>query len=55
MVAGWLLVLATVVLLVPGASQMSFILVSLIIQLVGLVFVARSHLRFRDEKFGEHD
>ena len=55
MITGWLIVLATIVLLAPGASQMAFVLMSLSIELTGLVFVARSHVGFRVKRNGVNE
>jgi hypothetical protein len=49
--AGWLLVLAAMALLPAGASQISFVLVALSVEALGLTFVFRSHLiASRDRK-----
>jgi hypothetical protein len=44
LVAGWILVLAALALLPSGASQSSFVLVALGVEVLGLIFVFRSHL-----------
>jgi hypothetical protein len=44
LVAGWMLVLAALVLLPFGPSQTSFVLVALAVEALGLAFVFRSHL-----------
>jgi len=49
--AGWMLVLAALVLLPSGASQIGFVLVALVVEALGLTFVFRSHLvASRDHK-----
>jgi hypothetical protein len=41
---GWIIVLAAVALLPPSASQVSFVLVALGVESLGLSFVFRAHL-----------
>jgi len=49
--AGWFLVLAAVALLKPGASQISFVLVAIAVEVLGLVLVFRAHsLRGREAR-----
>ena len=44
LVAGWMLILAALALLPSGASQASFVLVAMAVEVLGLAFVFRSHL-----------
>jgi hypothetical protein len=41
---GWIIVLAAIALLPSGASQVSFVLVALGVQALGLALVFRAHL-----------
>jgi hypothetical protein len=51
LVAGWTLVLAALALLPSGPSQVSFVLMALGIEALGLTLVFRSHLALgRDRK-----
>lgn len=50
MSAGWLIVLAAVVLLTSGPAQVLFILVSIGIELTGFVLLARSHSFIKGER-----
>jgi hypothetical protein len=51
LVAGWMLVLAALALLPSGSSQISFVLVALSVEALGLTLVFRSHLiASRDRK-----
>jgi len=47
LLAGWILVIAAVVMLVQAAPRTIFILLGLGVEIVGLVLVARSHLLLR--------
>ena len=44
LLGGWIIVLAAIVLLPSGASQISFVLVALGVELLGLTLVFRAHL-----------
>jgi hypothetical protein len=44
LVAGWMLVLTAIALLPSGPSQVSFVLIALGVEALGLTFVFRSHL-----------
>lgn len=44
LVAGWMLVLAALALLPFGPSEISFVLVALGVEAMGLILVFRSHL-----------
>lgn len=44
MLGGWIIVLAAVALLPPGPSQVSFVLVALGVEILGLTLVFRAHL-----------
>lgn len=50
MIAGWVLALATIVLLGAGPAQMAFLLVSIGIELAGFGLTVRSHIGLRSEK-----
>ena len=51
LVAGWMLILAALALLPSGASEASFVLVAIGVEILGLVFIFRSHLvAVRDRK-----
>jgi hypothetical protein len=51
LVAGWTLVLTALALLPSGASQVSFVLIALGVEALGLTLVFRSHLMLgRDRK-----
>lgn len=41
---GWIIVLAAIALLPPGPSEVSFVLVALGVEALGLTLVFRSHL-----------
>jgi len=47
LVAGWLLVLAAVVLLPPGAAQGAFVLAGIAVEALGLALAFRAHLPVR--------
>jgi hypothetical protein len=47
---GWIIVLAAIALLPSGASQVSFVLVALGVQALGLALVFRSHLTSSRER-----
>ncbi len=49
MLAGWLLVLASVVLLHSLESRTAFVCAGLLVELLGFVLAARSHLPFQRE------
>ncbi len=42
--AGWLLVLAAIAMLPPGPSEVTFVLVAMGVEALGLTLVARAHL-----------
>jgi hypothetical protein len=44
LLGGWIIVLAAMALLPPGPSQVSFVLVALGVELLGLTLVLRAHL-----------
>ena len=44
MLGGWIIVLAAIALLPAGASQASFVLVALGVEILGLTLVFRAHL-----------
>jgi hypothetical protein len=44
LVGGWIIVLAAIALLPAGPSQVSFVLVALGVEALGLTFVFRAHL-----------
>ncbi|MGA2877892.1 MAG: hypothetical protein ABSG13_02980 [Bryobacteraceae bacterium] len=44
MLGGWIIVLAAVALLPAGPSQVSFVLVALGVEILGLTLVFRAHL-----------
>jgi len=51
LVAGWVIVLASMALLRPGASQVSFVLVAIAVEILGLALVFRAHsLRGREAR-----
>jgi hypothetical protein len=50
LVAGWLLVLAAIVILAAPVPRAVFVCVGLAIEILGLVFVFRSHSIPREEK-----
>jgi hypothetical protein len=50
MPAGWLIVLAAVVLLTSGPAQVLFVLVSIGIELTGFVLLARSYSSINGER-----
>ncbi len=49
LLSGWLIVLADVMLLEPGVSRVAFVLGGLVVQTLGLVFIARHHMRPKGE------
>jgi hypothetical protein len=49
LLSGWLIVLADVMLLKPGVSRVAFVLGGLAVQTLGLVFIARDHMRLKGE------
>ena len=50
LLAGWFLVLASIVLLDSPASRNGFVLAGIAVEILGLVLVFRSHLVPREEK-----
>ena len=50
LLAGWLLVLATIVLFASPSLQAAFVLAGVAVETLGLVLVFRSHLIPREEK-----
>jgi uncharacterized membrane protein YccF (DUF307 family) len=50
LLAGWLLILAAIVLLGSPASRAGFVLASVAVEGLGLTFVIRSHLILREDK-----
>jgi hypothetical protein len=44
LLGGWIIALAAIALLPPGPSQVSFVLVALGVEALGLAFVFRAHL-----------
>lgn len=51
LVAGWVIVVAAMALLEPGVSQVSFVLVAIAVEILGLALVFRAHsLRGREAK-----
>ena len=49
LIAGWIIVLASVALLAQGAPQITFVLAGIAVELLGLVFFIRSHAILRGE------
>ena len=50
LLAGWLLVLAAIVLFAAPALRAAFVLAGLAVETLGLILVFRSHLMPREEK-----
>ena len=50
LLAGWLIVLAAVALLAPAVPRAAFVLAGLGVEVLGLIFVVRSHLAVRGER-----
>jgi hypothetical protein len=50
LLAGWLIVLAAVALLAPALPRAAFVLAGLGVEVLGLIFVVRSHLVVRGER-----
>ena len=50
LLAGWLLVLAAIVLLASPPSRAAFVLTGMAVEGLGLTFVIRSHLVLREDK-----
>ena len=50
LLAGWLLVLAAIVLLASPPSRAVFVLAGVAVEGLGLTFVIRSHLVLREDK-----
>ena len=44
LLGGWIIVLAAIALLPPGAAEVSFVLVALGVEALGLTLVFRAHL-----------
>ncbi len=52
LLAGWVIVLAAVVLLAPHLPRTGFVLAGLGVEVLGLTLVVRSHLTLQDEGRG---
>ncbi len=50
LLAGWVIVLAAVVLLVPGLPRTGFVLAGIGVEVLGLIVVVRSHLALQEER-----
>ena len=50
LLAGWLLVLAAIVLLASAPSRTVFVLAGVAVEALGLTFVIHSHLILREDK-----
>jgi hypothetical protein len=50
LLAGWLIVLAAVALVAPALPRAAFVLAGLGVEVVGLIFVVRSHFAVRGER-----
>jgi uncharacterized protein YqgC (DUF456 family) len=50
LLAGWLIVLAAVALVVPALPRTAFVLAGLGVEVLGLIFVVRSHFAVRGER-----
>jgi len=50
LLAGWLIVLAAVSLLALALARATFVLAGLGVEVLGLIFVVRSHLAVRGER-----
>lgn len=50
LLAGWVLVLAAIVLLTPGGARAGFLLAGVAVELLGLVLAARAHLTPRNDR-----
>ena len=50
LLAGWLIVLTAVALLAPALPRAVFVLAGLGVEVLGLIFVVRSHLAVRGER-----
>jgi hypothetical protein len=50
LLAGWLLVLAAIVLLASAPSRAVFVLTGVAVEALGLTFVIRSHLILQEDK-----
>jgi hypothetical protein len=50
LLAGWAIVLAAVVLLVPALPRTSFVLAGVSVEALGLVVVVRSHIALQGEQ-----
>jgi hypothetical protein len=50
LLAGWFLVLASIVLLPALASRAGFVFAGIAVEVLGMIFVFRSHAIPRDEK-----
>ena len=49
LLAGWILVVAALALLASAGTRVIFVLAGIVVEVVGLVLVFRSHLRPKDE------
>jgi hypothetical protein len=50
LLAGWLIVLAAVALVAPALPRAAFVLAGLGVEVLGLIFVVRSHFAVRGER-----
>ena len=50
LLAGWLLVLAAIVLLASAPPRAAFVLAGVAVEALGLTFLIRSHLILREDK-----
>jgi hypothetical protein len=50
LLAGWLIVLAAVALVAPALPRAAFVLAGLGVEVLGLIFVLRSHSAVRGER-----
>ena len=50
LLAGWLIVLAAVALVAPALLRAAFVLAGLGVEVLGLIFVVRSHFAVRGER-----
>jgi len=50
LLGGWLIVLAAVALLAPALARAAFVLAGFGVEVLGLIFVVRSHLTVRGER-----
>lgn len=47
MLAGWAIAVAAVTLLTSAVTQLAFILISVVIEILGFAFIARTHMVHR--------